>query len=76
LATVRSYLRKQDDWVDADEHIGLLASAEKAAVQNDENKMLGFLKQIPAKLWDVAKPVATQGLLAYLHHKGFLLPPS
>jgi hypothetical protein len=75
LAVVRSHLRVQDGSVDTAEHLGLLASAEKAAVEKNESKMLGYMKQIPGKLWDVAKPVATQALLAYLHLHG-LLPGS
>jgi hypothetical protein len=75
LAVVRSHLKVQDDSVDTAEHLGLLASAEKAAAEKNESKMLGYMKQIPAKLWDVAKPVATQALLAYLHLHG-LLPGS
>jgi hypothetical protein len=72
LAEVRSALRKRDDSVDADEHIGLLASAEKAASENNESKMLGFLKQIPEKTWDVSKAVLSEALLAYLKARGII----
>jgi hypothetical protein len=49
---------------------GLLAGAEKAAATKDENRMLGYLKQIPSKAWEVGKVVAPQILLHYLKLRG------
>jgi len=72
LAEVRSALKRQDNSVDVDEHIGLLASADKAANEGNENKMLGFLKQIPEKTWDIGKVVIPQAVLAYLKAHGIL----
>jgi hypothetical protein len=70
LAQMRAFFKKQEDSVDADEYVGLLASAEKAAGEKDESKMLGYLKQIPGKAWDIGKVVLPQVLLHYLKSHG------
>jgi hypothetical protein len=72
LAEVRSAFKKQDDSIDADECVGLLASAEKAAKEANENKMLGFLKQIPERTWEIGKVVIPQVLLSYLKAHGMI----
>jgi hypothetical protein len=65
LAEVRAELRKREPTLETDEHIGYLAGAEKAAREKDESKMLGYLKQIGSKLWDLTKAVAPQALVLY-----------
>jgi hypothetical protein len=70
LAEMRAFFRKQDESVDTDEYVGLLASAEKAASEKNESKMLGYLKQIPGKAWEIGKSVAPQVLLHYLAKHG------
>jgi hypothetical protein len=70
LAAMRTFFKNQEDSLDADESIGLLASAERAASEKDEGKMLACLKQIPAKAWDVGKTVIPQVLLHYLKLNG------
>jgi len=72
LAEVRSVLKKQSDFADADEQIGLLASAEKAAGEGNESKMLDFLKQIPEKTWEIGKALISETLLAYLKARGII----
>ncbi|HLJ85500.1 MAG TPA: hypothetical protein VKZ53_01675 [Candidatus Angelobacter sp.] len=66
LAQMRAFFKKQEESVDTDEYVGLLASAEKAADEKDENKMLGYLKQIPGKAWEIGKAVIPPMLLHYL----------
>jgi len=70
LAEMRAFFKKQEESVDADEYVGLLASAEKAAGEKDESKMLGYLKQIPGKAWEIEKVVIPQVLLNYLKLHG------
>jgi hypothetical protein len=70
LAELRAFFKKQEESVDADEYVGLLASAEKAAGEKDEGKMLGYLKQIPSKAWEIGKAVVPQVLLHYLKLRG------
>jgi len=70
LAEMRAFFKKQEQSVDADECVGLLASAEKAAAEKDETKMLGYLKQIPSKAWEIGRTVIPQVLLHYLKLKG------
>jgi hypothetical protein len=70
LAEMRAFFKKHEESVDADEYVGLLASAEKAAGEKDESKMLGYLKQIPSKAWEVGKVVVPQVLLHYLKLRG------
>ena len=70
LAEVRSELRKREPTVETDEYIGYLAAAERAAKEKDESKMLGCLKQVGSKLWDLTKVVAPQALLLYAKYKG------
>jgi hypothetical protein len=70
LAEMRAFFKKHEESVDADEDVGLLASAEKAAGEKDESKMLGYLKQIPSKTWEVGKVVVPQVLLHYLKLRG------
>jgi hypothetical protein len=66
LAEVRTLLKGESQSLETDEHVGLLAMAERAAADKDESKMLGYLKQIPSKAWDVGKVVVPQVLLHYL----------
>ena len=70
LAEMRTFFKKQGESVDADEYVGLLASAEKAAGEKDESKMLGYLKQIPGRAWEIGKAVVPQVLLHYLKMHG------
>ena len=71
LASVRAALRGHGS-LEADESIGLLAGAEKAAKEGDEGKMIGLLKQVPAKAWDIGKPVISAMLLGYLKTHGII----
>jgi hypothetical protein len=70
LAAMRAFFKKQEESVDADEYVGLLARAEKAAREKDESKMLGYLKQIPRGAWEIGKAVVPQVLLHYLKLHG------
>jgi hypothetical protein len=70
LAEMRAFFKKQGESVDVDEYIGLIASAEKAAGEKNESKMLNYLKQIPAHAWEVGKAVLPQVLLHYLKARG------
>ena len=70
LTEMRTFFKKQGESVDADEYIGLLASAEKAVGEKDESKMLGYLKQIPAHAWEIGKAALPQVLLHYLKAHG------
>lgn len=70
LAAMRSFFKLQEDSVDSDEYVGLLARAEKAADEKDEDKMLGCLKEIPGKAWEIGKAVVPQVLLHYLKLHG------
>ena len=70
LASMRSFFKNQAESVDADEYIGLLASAQKAANEKDEGRMLGCLKQIPSQAWEIGKTVIPQVLLHYLKLHG------
>jgi hypothetical protein len=72
LAETRAALKTLDDSVDTDESVGLLASAEKAAKEGNEPKVLGLLKQISEKTWDVGKVVIPQMLLSYLKSRGII----
>jgi hypothetical protein len=69
LTEMRAFFKKQES-VDADEYVGLLASAEKAAAEKDESKMLGYLKQVPSKAWEIGKAVIPQVLLHYMKLRG------
>lgn len=69
LAEMRAFFKKQDS-VEADEYVGLLASAEKAAGEKDESKMLSYLKKIPVGAWDIGKVVVPQVLVHYLKLHG------
>lgn len=71
LAAVRAAFRNQGT-LEADESVGIVAAAEKAAKEGDESKMLAFLKQIPAKAWDIGKDVISAALLAYLKAHGIV----
>ena len=70
LAEMRAFFKKQNESVETDEFVGLLASAEKAAAEKDEHKMLGYLQQIPSKAWEIGKVIAPQVLLHYLKQHG------
>jgi len=70
LAEMRSFFKNQKESLDADEYVGLLASAEKAAGEKDESRMLGYLKQIPGGAWEIGKAVIPQVLLHYLKSRG------
>jgi hypothetical protein len=67
---MRAFFKKQEESVDSDEYVGLLASAERAAGDKDENKMLECLRQIPNKAWEIATMVTPQVLLHYLKLHG------
>jgi hypothetical protein len=70
LAEMRAFFKKREESADADEYVGLLASAEKAAGEKDDSKMLGYLKQIPSNAWEIGKAVVPQVLLHYLKLRG------
>ena len=71
LAAVRAAFRSHGS-LEADETVGLLAGAEKAAKEGNEGTMLALLKQIPAKGWDVAKDVLSTATIAYLKAHGLI----
>jgi hypothetical protein len=54
---MRAFFKKQEQSLDADQYVRLLASAEKAAGEKDEGKMLSCFKQIPTKARDIGKAV-------------------
>ena len=70
LAQVRMELRKQETTLETDEHIGCLAAAERSAKEKNESKMLGCLKMISSKGWDLIKAVAPQALVLYAKAHG------
>jgi hypothetical protein len=70
LTEMRAFFKQQGGSVHADEYVGILASAEKAAGEKDESRMRGYLKQIPSKAWEVGKAVIPQVLLHYLKLHG------
>jgi hypothetical protein len=70
LVAMRVFFKGQDESVDSDEVIGLLASAEKAASAKDESGMLDSLKRVPAKAWEIGRIVIPQVLLHYLQARG------
>lgn len=70
LAQVRMELKKREPSLETDEHIGYLAAAEKAAKEKNESKMLGYLKMIGSKGWDLIKAVAPQALVLYAKAHG------
>jgi hypothetical protein len=70
LAEMRTFFKSQEDSIDADECVGLLAGAEKSAGEKDKSKMLGYLKQVPPKAWEIGKAVIPQVLLHYLKNHG------
>jgi len=70
LAGTRAFFKKQEESVDADECVGLLASAEKAAHEGNEGKMHALLKQVPGKAWEIGKEVIPKVLLHYLKIHG------
>jgi hypothetical protein len=70
LAQVRMELKKLEPSVETDENIGYLAAAERAAREKNEGKMLGYLKMIGSKGWDLIKAVAPQALLLYAKANG------
>jgi hypothetical protein len=70
LAEMRAFFKQQGESADVDEYVGLLASAEKAAKEKNESKMLGYLKQIPGAAWEIGKAVVPQVLLHYLKLRG------
>jgi hypothetical protein len=70
LAQMRAFFKTQESSVENDEYIGLLASAEKAATEKDEGKLLGCLKAIPRGAWEIGKVVVPQVLLHYLKAHG------
>ena len=71
LSEMRAFFKKQDS-LDADEYAGFLAGAQKAAQEKDEGKMHGFLRQIPAKAWEIGQPLIGQALVHYLKAHGLL----
>jgi hypothetical protein len=70
LAQVRMELKQREPSLETDEHIGYLAAAETAAKEKDENKMLGCLKMIGSKGWDLIKAIAPQALVLYAKAHG------
>jgi hypothetical protein len=70
IAETRAFFKKQEESVDTDEYIGLLASAEKAAHEGNESKMHGLLKHVPGKAWEIGKEVIPKVLLHYLEMHG------
>jgi hypothetical protein len=72
LSEMRTFFKNQKDSLDADEYVGFLAGAEKAAGEKDESKMRHYLKQIPSKAWNIGQTVIPQILLHYLKLHGMV----
>jgi hypothetical protein len=74
LATIRAALKAQPDSLEADEVLGSLASAEKAAQSNDEHGVKHAFSTITKAGWEIVKKVApnvsSQVLLHYLKLHG------
>jgi len=51
------FSKSRNNPLGADQYVRLLASAEKAAGEKDEGKMLSCFKQIPTKARDIGKAV-------------------
>ena len=74
LATIRAALKAQPESIEADEVLGSLASAERAAQNNDEHGVKHALSTITKGGWEIVKKVAptvgSQVLLYYLKLHG------
>lgn len=68
FSDMRALLKQQEPSVEIDESVGLLAGAQRAAASKDEGKMMGYLKQIPTKSWELVKATAPQVLSQSLLH--------
>jgi hypothetical protein len=69
LAAIRAALKAQPDSLEADEVLGSLASAEKAAHGNDEHGVERALGKITKGGWEIVKKVApTVGSEVLLHY--------
>ena len=69
LATIRAALKAQPDWLEADEALGSLASAERAAQSNNEHAVKNALGTITKGGWEIVKKVApTVGSQVLLHY--------
>ena len=71
LTQMRAFFKEQNS-LDADESVGLIAGAEKALSQKDDGKALALLKQVPKGAWAISKAVIPQLLLAFLKEHGVL----
>jgi hypothetical protein len=68
IATIRAALKAQIDSLEADEVLGSLASAEKAAQSNDEHGVKIALGAVTKGGWEIVKKVApTVGSQVLLH---------
>ena len=74
IATIRAALKTQPDSLEADEVLGSLASAERAAQSNDGHGVKHALSTITKGGWEIVKKVAptvgSQVLLHYLELHG------
>jgi hypothetical protein len=74
LAAIRAALKAQSDSLEADEVLGSLASAEKAAHGNDEHGVKNALGKVTKGGWEIVKKVApsvgSEVLLHYLKLHG------
>jgi len=74
LATIRAGLKAQPESLEADEVLGALASAEKAAQSDDEHGVKNALGAITKSGWEIVKKViptvSSQVLLHYLKLHG------
>lgn len=70
LAGMRAFFKTQAGLEKADVYDWLLADAEMAASELDEEKMFGCLRQVPHTAWDTGKMVLPQALLHYLKVRG------
>ncbi len=69
LATIRAALKAQPESLEADEVLGSLASAERAAQSNDEHGVKHALSTITKGGWEIVKKVApTVGSQVLLHY--------
>lgn len=70
LAGMRAFFKTQAGLAETDECVRLLADAEKAADELEEEKMFACLRQVPHSAWETREMVLPQALLHYLKLRG------
>lgn len=72
LAGMRAFFKTQAGPAEAEECVRLLADAERAAGELEEEKMFDYLRQVPHTVWETGKVVLPQALLHYLKLRGMV----